>query len=335
MSLLRRAPWRRLALLTLVSIVTATLGTLMIGAGGAAGAGIQVLSTLDRLPAYYRSIGMLPQEASLPNGLWPAGLDVAGAWPLLMLLLLATMLKYAWVLPGLAIMRGRDRPFEPLPWLLAGGGLAGWLLMLLIDQYGVSQAYFLLTGTILWAVLGAWGLVVLIERSVAAIGRRATVRLATVGALTGIGVVLGSASMAESTARRVLPKPGALPPLDLPDAGAMAGAMAAGLAPVMLALGLSVGAIWLFTRGRRHQVAGYRAALAVGVLAASLVLNPWFSRPSPPRRSPCARSRRWRWTQRAGSRNGPVRTTSSQRTCTAATRGPAADVTPEPSGSAR
>ena len=102
------------------------------------------------------------------------------------LLFLAVMVKYAWILPGLPLLRGRGRAVDPAAWVLFGGGLAGWLLMLLIDQAGLSQVYFMTAGMVLWAMLAGWGTVVLLDRVRERHGSRATTRWAVVGAAWGL-----------------------------------------------------------------------------------------------------------------------------------------------------
>lgn len=281
-AVLRRRSWQRPALLTAMSGAALVVGTIAIGAGGGTGARVQLLASLRRVPAFHESVGMGRVEASLPGGLLPSGLHVRGAWLVLSLLLLATAVKYAWVAPGLPLLRARGGIPDPVPWVLAGGGLAGWLLMLLVDHSGLSQVYFMTTGTVLWAMLGGWGTVALLDRAASSAGRRATTRWAVCGGLGGVALGAGVVGLATAGASRSVAAVDATSAVDAPDPQGTALALAAGLLPLA---GLLLGALlWVVAGRRRTPGSGVLRAVAasVAVVAASVALNPWLSTPDGP-----------------------------------------------------
>lgn len=168
--LLVRGPRRRIVLLLGTSILALFAGSLLIGAGGSAGSAVQILSSLRRSDVYLAQAGLSAAEAALPGGLIPAGIGHPGAAQVLLLAAVAAAVHYAWVLPGLAVSSRRDA----VPAFLFGSGLSGWALMMLIDQSGLSQVYFMSTAVVMWFLLAAWGAVVLWDRQavVGALGAR-------------------------------------------------------------------------------------------------------------------------------------------------------------------
>ncbi len=298
----RGRSWRRPGALLLVVAAAGTTGTLVLGAGGAAGARVQLGATLRRLAPYRDSVGLDAVAAAAPGGLLPSGLEVPGAGAVLLLLLAATALQFAWVLPGLVLLRrrpvgGRD----PVPWFLAGVGLAGWLLMLLVDQSGASQVYFAGPATLAWAVLSGWGCVSLAERVRARRGGWPTVALVGGAALVGAAAGLACSAYATSVAERALTVPSAVPPTvtalpppvggpsaDGARAAATIEALQAGVVPLAVLVGL--GLVWVLLP--RLWVRAHRGSrllvVASAVLAASLALTPGAA---PTRPEPVAPSR--------------------------------------------
>jgi hypothetical protein len=298
----RGRSWRRPGALLLVVAAAGAAGTLVLGAGGAAGARVQLGATLRRLAPYRDSVGLDPVAAAAPGGLLPPGLEVPGARTVLLLLLAATVLQFAWVLPGVVLLRrravgGRD----PVPWFLAGVGLAGWLLMLLVDQSGASQVYFAGPATLAWAVLAGWGCVALAERVRSRRGGWPTVALVATAGLVGATAGLASGAYATSVAERVLTVPSAVPPtttalpppvggpsVDGARAAATVEAVQAGVVPLAVLLGL--GLVWVLLP--RRWVRAHRGSrllvVASAVLAAALALPPGAA---PPRPEPVAPSR--------------------------------------------
>lgn len=283
-AVLRRGPWRRPALLAAITAAALVVGSLAIGAGGREGAGVRLLATLARLPAFQSSLGLEPGENLNEPGAWlPGGLDVPGMTSVIALLFLAVVVKYAWILPGLSLLRGRGREVDLAAWVLFGGGLAGWLLMLLIDQAGLSQVYFMTAGMLLWALLAGWGTVVLFDRARLRHGIRATTRWVLGGAVVGAAAVLAVAFVAEDVALRVLPPRDVVGPVDLADPAETATALAAGVVPIVVALLLAAGVLLAVRRSSRRGLVAL--GVVAGTVAGSLVLNPYLSgpaRPTPP-----------------------------------------------------
>ncbi len=281
-SVVLSAPWRRQALLAGMGVSALVLGTRAIGAGGAAGSGLQLLSTLRHNPAYYEYIGLSPTEVRATGGLVLPGLAVPGAGLIAGLLLLATALKYVWLLPGAAALWSRRRAVDPAAWFLFGGGLSGWLLMLLVDQSGLSQVYFLSTGVVLWFLLAAWGLVELWHRAWARREDRAPAK-----------VVLGS-----SSAALVLVLLLAAAFAGRPEREGIAAALAAALIPLTIAL-VCIAAVALVRArsGRLHTALGLGAGVMAASVATTLVptaLPPPAQPPGPAAISPAETSAaRW------------------------------------------
>ena len=274
---LGRSGGRRLVGVLALAVTAGAAGSLVIGAGGATGARFQLFAVLRRLEPYRESIGMDAAAAAAPGGLLPPGLDVPGVPLVLGLLVLATVLKYVWVLPGLVLLGGPRRRRDPVPWVLAGIGLAGWVLMLLVDQSGASQVYFAGAGTVAWAVLAGWGLATLLDASLADSGPGPTARRVLVAVAVGAAATGVIGWCAARVASRVLPAADALPPADRTDVAGAQHALATGLVPAVLLLLAGVGWVALTRRTAARRARGL--ALGVALLAGSLVLNPWFSAP--------------------------------------------------------
>ncbi|HYN66467.1 MAG TPA: hypothetical protein VES93_06225, partial [Ornithinibacter sp.] len=251
-SVVCRAPWRRAALLASVAAVALAVGTVVIGAGGSTGSGVQLLSTLRRNAVYHEFIGLSATQARVAGGLVLPGLALPGAALVAALLLWATVLKYLWVLPGAAVLGVRRGQVDPVAWFLLGGGLSGWLLMLLVDQSGLSQVYFLSTGVVLWFLLAAWGLVELWHRATEQHGRVRTTR-----------VVLAS-SLAAAVLARLL---GLLSP-ERPALDGTAAGLAVVLVPAAVIF-VAVGAVVL-VQARSGGGALGGLALGAGLVAVSI-----------------------------------------------------------------
>jgi hypothetical protein len=249
-----RAPVLRIGILAAVTAVSLLLGTLLIGAGGASGSGVQVLSTLRRNPVYYEFIGLTATQARLHVGLLPPGLALPGAQAVLALLLLATVVKYLWLIPGAAVLRVRRGTVDPVAWFLFGGGLGGWLLMLLIDQSGLSQVYFLSTGVILWFLLAGWGTVELWDRTCAERGRVATSRIVVFSAIAGVLLVWALHSLSRH-------RPG------IPETRA---ALVAVLVPVVVVIAVICAVVLVLRPGSRGRT-GIAMALGAALTAGSIV----------------------------------------------------------------
>lgn len=286
----RGGAWRRPAGLAALTGVAALVGTVVIGAGGAAGAQVQLFSTLRRLEPYYEVVGLNGVTAAFHTGPLPPGLDRPGVGLVMGLLVAATLLKYAWVLPGLTLLRRRGprggrRHRDPAAWFLAGVGLAGWLLMLVVDQSGASQVYFLGSGTVVWALLAGWGTAALLGATRAAVGGRRTALRVVLGGAAGAAAAVVVWRVADGVAARVLPAPGFHPPGDRTTVPGAQEALAVGVVPVAVLLLAGVG--WTLLRqrgpqGPRGTRAGRLLAVSAAVLAASLALNPFYAPPSGP-----------------------------------------------------
>lgn len=146
---LRTSGSLRGALLALGSLVPAqAIGLWFAGAGGA-GAGIKLFAVLGVHEAWTTEYGNEP----FANFREPI-LTMPDSSARIMLLLLLALFGVAagHVLIALPLLRR-----HLVAWFLLGVGIAGLSGMLLVNQDGLSQAYFLRGAVPVWHVLAAWG----------------------------------------------------------------------------------------------------------------------------------------------------------------------------------
>lgn len=257
-ALLRRNGWRRCARLTgamlLAMLVMAPLVT-----GSSAGAAIQLFAIVRRFPVWEEVTGITNFEIGVNTGLVIPRLDVPGATPLLLLILLAYAVQYAWLLVGLAVLSLR-RDGDLTAWFLLGTGIAGWWAMMLIDHDGVSQAYFMRGAVVAWHVLAAWGLHRIWSRA----AERADRAWFVVWALIGLAVGWMVLDVMNSWSAASVPAGAKSPP-----AAVVHGELLTHLALVIVPVVAGAALLWFLHRR------GSRAAYPVLVAAtAALVLTP-------------------------------------------------------------
>lgn len=194
------------------------------------GTGIQVFSTIRHTPQWAAFAGLGPREVS--TSLLLPGLDKPGALTTLLVLVLGSLLVYVWVLPGLAVL-GQS---NAMAWVLLGMGIAGWCAMMLVNQNGQSQVYFMAAGVIGWDILAAWG--------VARLWHRIRATMSTVGmvAAPGLGFAVGilfQLGLVELGNR--------YPIASVAGVGVPAAVLAAPL------IGVTTGVLWSQRRGNRSR----------------------------------------------------------------------------------
>lgn len=249
-SLLQREG-RRAALLGLGMAVVALAITTPVLAGGSAGAGVQLFSTIRKNGVWDAFVGLTYAQQQFPTGshILP-GLAHPGAPLLLGLLVLAYGVQYLWLLPGALVLTRRH---GSAGWFLLGVGIAGWAAMMLIDHDGMSQVYFMNQALLAWDVLAAWGLWLLVTRVRPHLGAKVVWGVALCFALLGWGSV------------RLLQRYGPT----RPRTSQYLSTMAVPLLVVVTAVVVGVAASWLLWRaGRRAAAAAVSLALAAGLLGA-------------------------------------------------------------------
>lgn len=157
----------------------AVLATKPLVAGGSAGVGMQWFSSVRATNAWIVFADLKPVTVSTAPLL--PGLDRPGGVQLLVILLVAYFVQFAWLAVGFPAL-GRN----PMSWLLLGMGVGGWWAMMLVNHDGMSQIYFMSGAVIGWALLAAWGFSRSWERAVAMMGVRVSASAALIGAPLGI-----------------------------------------------------------------------------------------------------------------------------------------------------
>ncbi|EWS99927.1 hypothetical protein N865_19805 [Intrasporangium oryzae NRRL B-24470] len=257
-ALLRRDGWRRCASLAGAMVVAMVVMAPLVS-GSSAGTGVQLFNMVRRFPVWGEVTGISPLEASVNTGPLIPGLGRPGAVTLLVLILLAYAVQYLWVLVALPLLSFR-REGDLTAWFLLGTGVAGWWAMMLVDQDGVSQAYFMRGAVVALHVLGAWGLHRVWTRSAASLRHRGFAISALVG--VALGWIVLEVATAWSTAS--VSAGSKAPPVALVDAR-LTVSLALVVAPFLIGLVL----FWLLRRR------GARAAVPVLVATtAALVLAP-------------------------------------------------------------
>lgn len=172
---------RLLAVLGL-SLVLVVLTALLTG-GSSAGVIVQLFSTVRATQPWVILTGTnspFSKASVLP------GLGAQGAPKLLALVLVTWALGYAWVVPGLKALKGRDLS----GWLLLGVGLGGFAAMMLLSQDGLSQVYFMSGAVVALYPLAGWGLSLAWDSAASSAGRSAALRWSLVGAGTAPALLL-------------------------------------------------------------------------------------------------------------------------------------------------
>ncbi|MGO4599255.1 hypothetical protein [Terrabacter sp. 2RAF25] len=256
-ALLRRDGWRRC--LTLGGAVLAAMLVMApLVTGSSAGSAVQVFGIVRRFPVWKEVTGVTNYEIGVNTGLVIPRLDAPGAATLLVLVLVAYAVQYAWLLAGLSVLSVR-RQGDLTAWFLLGTGIAGWWAMMLLDVDGVSQAYFMRGAVVAWHVLAAWGV-----HRIWTVARDGGRRRLAVWAVVGLGVGWLVLQLQNSLSRTDVP-PGA----KSPPAAAVHGELVADLAVVVVPLLLGLVAWWVLRRR------GSWAALPLLVaLTAAFVLAP-------------------------------------------------------------
>lgn len=242
-----REPLRRL-LATLGITAGVMVIALPLTSGGSAGVRLQLFASIRGTQPWSRMLGGTP-PVSLES--IPPGLDRAGAPALLLLLLVAYALAYGWLLSAVATLNRRDLS----SWFLLGIGIAGWCAMMLLNQDGFSQVYFMSTAVLGWHLLMALGVFRAWEAGVVAVGVPRAAAVAVLGVASGWLVA--------SFARRLSG--------GVPEPGAINSSIVAGLAPVLGVIALVlVGVLTARFTGRASLAACLWLGLAVGLLGAAI-----------------------------------------------------------------
>ncbi|MEO6020687.1 MAG: hypothetical protein ABIP45_10620 [Knoellia sp.] len=257
-ALFRREGWQRCARLT-VTMLLAMLAMSPLVTGSSAGARIQLFAIVRRFPVWKEVTGVTNYEIGVNTGLVIPRLGSPAATTLLVLILLAYAVQYAWMLTSLSVLTVR-RDGDLTAWFLLGTGVAGWWAMMLIDHDGVSQAYFMRGAVVAWHILAAWGLHRIWSDSGSRLGRHWFAVLA----ITGLAVGWMVLSLMNSWSLSAVPAGAKSPP-----AATVHGSLLASLAFVVVPLVLGVCILWFLNRR------GSRAAYPWLVAAtAALVLTP-------------------------------------------------------------
>lgn len=128
-------------------------------AGGGSGVRLQLFATIRALDPWVRFSGV-PVAGGISLGPLPPGIEQTGGITLLILLLAVYAIAYLWLLAGLPALGTSDLS----GWLLLGIGIAGFSAMMLLNQDGLSQVYFMAGAVVAWHLLAAWGVKLLVDR---------------------------------------------------------------------------------------------------------------------------------------------------------------------------
>lgn len=220
--------------------VATVIAGLVFAAGGAAGVSVQLFAGV-RLSEPWRLFTGKNEDLSGAT-LMPGLAGSRDGVIVLLLVLLHFVVSYAWLATAWPLLRRG----AAAAWLLLGVGLGGLLAMLLLDQDGGSQVYFMMGGLAAWQALAIWGLHDCVARAKTQFAPEAVLRSGLVGG--ALGVVLATV-LAKFAGRA-------------PTSAAVAGNLAGSLGEVLLIAALAVAAAWFL-----------RSRAPVGVAAASLVLS--------------------------------------------------------------
>lgn len=161
----------------MVSVALVTFGvSLLLTATANAGTSVQLFSTIRASYPWRTLMGGNPVslEPVIP------GLELAGAIPLLMLLLISYMVMFGATWLGLPLLRR-----NLTAWYLFGVGLAGFAAMQLINQDGLSQVYFMSGALPAWLLLAAAGTHAAWQQACIIVPRATALLIAALGATLG------------------------------------------------------------------------------------------------------------------------------------------------------
>lgn len=181
--IVKRQRWWPVAAIAVVG-VGAFLLMRPLATGGAAGVRIQWAAFLPHNRAWQVLNEGTVEPYALNIGLLPIGTDQLQDHVFLVLVALAAVLNFGWVI---LLGWGPLRRGDPSAWLLFGAGGAAMLVSLILNQDGLSQAYFMAGAQPLLAGLAAWGVVEVWQRARGDESRRIA-RAVAVAAL-GVGLV--------------------------------------------------------------------------------------------------------------------------------------------------
>lgn len=184
----RRLPRTTAAALGVTVLVTALMWPIV--SGGASGAKVQLFATIRALEPWTMLVGVLPSD-----GLLPPGIGRPGALLLLVLLVLVYTVAFAWVLLGLPTLRRNDLT----GWALLGTGIAGFAAMMLVNQDGLSQVYFMKSAVLAWILFAVWGFSILTADCTRQTRRWSTATLTTACAAAG--------ALLSAAAHELFPRP--------------------------------------------------------------------------------------------------------------------------------
>ncbi|WP_431843522.1 hypothetical protein [Calidifontibacter indicus] len=232
---------RRATLALALGLGTVVAG-LLFAAGGSAGVSVQLFAGARLSSPWVLFTG---RSEDLTGSFLMPGLGRSGGPVLLLLVLLQFVVSFAWLAPAWPLLRRGTAA----AWLLLGVGIGGLLAMLVLDQDGASQVYFMMGALVAWQALAVWGLSDCLARARAQMAPDRVLRAALLGA--AVGVLLSSFLQHVSGER--------------PAADAVIGSVAQSLA-IVAVVGVVAAALLMRLRG------------AVGVAAATALIaaSSWF-----------------------------------------------------------
>lgn len=164
----------------LAAVIACLAVTWPLVSGGGGGSGIQIFSTVRSLTPWSTFAG-----SPMSLGILPPGIDKPGAWTLLAVVMIGWLVFFSWTLLGLPTLGRRDLS----GWALLGSGIAGFAAMLLVNQDGLSQVYFMSTALLCGYLFASWGYSLLVRRA-AAIAPWTTIGLTIGGIAVGLAAGL-------------------------------------------------------------------------------------------------------------------------------------------------
>ena len=159
--------------------VATVIAGLAFAAGGSAGVSVQLFAGV-RISEPWVTFTGVPDDLS-GTFLLP-GLDRPSGPLVLALVLSLVLMSYAWIAPAWNILRRGSAA----AWLLLGVGTGGLGAMLVIDQDGASQVYFMMGALIAWQALAVWGAHDCVTRARSRFPLITVLRTAIVGAALGV-----------------------------------------------------------------------------------------------------------------------------------------------------
>lgn len=144
----RRGPATVLAILTAGVLCV----SVPLSAASSAGTDIQLFAIMGRSKPWmiqYGAASVTTFHDPVLEGLWAPGRTI-----LVGLILLCYLVALAWLLPAVRRLRHGDA----VGWFLMGSGIAGFWGLMLVNQDGLSQAYFMRGAMICLCLLGGIGL---------------------------------------------------------------------------------------------------------------------------------------------------------------------------------